>query len=59
MTDNEIDTGTSDLLARLDDGVLTLTMNRPQARNAMSAAMIEALDGRGAAARLRSAAYVG
>ncbi len=32
----EIDTGTKDLLARLDDGVLTLTLNRPEARNAMS-----------------------
>jgi 2-(1,2-epoxy-1,2-dihydrophenyl)acetyl-CoA isomerase len=39
----DIDTGTEDLLARLDGGVLTLTMNRPQARNAMSGAMNEAL----------------
>jgi 2-(1,2-epoxy-1,2-dihydrophenyl)acetyl-CoA isomerase len=38
-----IDTGTTDLLAALDDGVLTLTLNRPQARNAMSRAMNEAL----------------
>jgi 2-(1,2-epoxy-1,2-dihydrophenyl)acetyl-CoA isomerase len=36
-------TGTTDLLAALDDGVLTLTLNRPQARNAMSRAMNEAL----------------
>ena len=39
----DIDTGTEDLLAKLDGGVLTLTMNRPQARNAMSGAMNEAL----------------
>jgi 2-(1,2-epoxy-1,2-dihydrophenyl)acetyl-CoA isomerase len=32
----DIDTGTPDLLATLDDGVLTLTLNRPDARNAMS-----------------------
>jgi 2-(1,2-epoxy-1,2-dihydrophenyl)acetyl-CoA isomerase len=38
-----IDTGTTDLLAALDGGVLTLTLNRPQARNAMSRAMNEAL----------------
>ena len=39
----EIDTGTKDLLARLDDGVLTLTLNRPEARNAMSGPMNDAL----------------
>jgi 2-(1,2-epoxy-1,2-dihydrophenyl)acetyl-CoA isomerase len=39
----DIDTGTQDLLARLDEGVLTLTLNRPQARNAMSGEMNEAL----------------
>ena len=38
-----IDTGTTDLLATLDAGVLTLTMNRPEARNAMSRAMNQAL----------------
>jgi 2-(1,2-epoxy-1,2-dihydrophenyl)acetyl-CoA isomerase len=38
-----IDTGTEDLLAVVDDGVATLTMNRPQRRNAMSGAMNEAL----------------
>ena len=37
------DTGTNDLLAELDNGVLTLTLNRPEARNAMSRAMNEAL----------------
>ncbi|HEY0435228.1 MAG TPA: enoyl-CoA hydratase [Phenylobacterium sp.] len=39
----KLDTGTQDLLADLDDGVLTLTMNRPEARNAMSDAMNQAL----------------
>jgi 2-(1,2-epoxy-1,2-dihydrophenyl)acetyl-CoA isomerase len=38
-----IDTGTPDLLADLDGGVLTLTLNRPAARNAMSGAMNAAL----------------
>lgn len=40
---NALATGTSDLVATLDDGILTLTLNRPQARNAMSRAMNEAL----------------
>jgi len=39
----DIDTGTTDLLASLDDGVLMLTLNRPEARNAMSGAMTSAL----------------
>ena len=38
-----IDTGTDDLLAAVDEGVATLTMNRPERRNAMSGAMNEAL----------------
>jgi 2-(1,2-epoxy-1,2-dihydrophenyl)acetyl-CoA isomerase len=38
-----IDTGTNDLLASLNAGVLTLTMNRPEAKNAMSRPMVEAL----------------
>ena len=37
------DTGTNDLLSTLEDGVLTLTLNRPEARNAMSDAMNQAL----------------
>ena len=37
----EIDT--NDLLSELDGGVLTLTLNRPDARNAMSGPMFEAL----------------
>ena len=38
-----IDTGTPDLLAQLDAGVLTLTLNRPEARNALTRPMIAAL----------------
>ena len=38
-----IDTSTDDLLAIVDDGVATLTMNRPERRNAMSRAMNESL----------------
>jgi 2-(1,2-epoxy-1,2-dihydrophenyl)acetyl-CoA isomerase len=38
-----IDTGTDHLLADLDEGVLTLTLNRPEARNAMSGPMTAAL----------------
>jgi 2-(1,2-epoxy-1,2-dihydrophenyl)acetyl-CoA isomerase len=37
------DTGTPDLLSDLKDGVLTLTLNRAEARNAMSEAMNQAL----------------
>ena len=40
---NRPDTRTEDLLASLDAGVLTLTLNRPAARNAMSEAMNRAL----------------
>lgn len=36
-------TGTSHLLANLTDGVLTLTMNRPEVRNALSVEMLDAL----------------
>ena len=39
----ELDTGTNELLASKDEGVLTLTMNRPEARNALSRAMLAAL----------------
>jgi 2-(1,2-epoxy-1,2-dihydrophenyl)acetyl-CoA isomerase len=40
----QLDTGTEDLLAEIDDGVAVLTMNRPDRRNAMSEAMIAAMD---------------
>ena len=43
MPDTTIDTGTTELLASLESGVLTLTLNRPEARNAMTSAMIEGL----------------
>ena len=39
----EIDTGTDHLLATLDEGVLTLSLNRPEARNAMSRELVVAL----------------
>ena len=38
-----LDTGTTDLLAHVDDGVAVLTMNRPERRNALSRAMLDAL----------------
>jgi 2-(1,2-epoxy-1,2-dihydrophenyl)acetyl-CoA isomerase len=43
MTAHSLDTGTPDLIATLEEGVLTLTLNRPEARNAMSKAMNKAL----------------
>lgn len=39
----QIDTGTPDLLASFDEGVLTLSMNRPEARNALSRPMLQAM----------------
>jgi 2-(1,2-epoxy-1,2-dihydrophenyl)acetyl-CoA isomerase len=48
----KLDTGTEDLLADLDAGILTITLNRPQARNAMSGEMNEALGKQLAAAEL-------
>ncbi|MFO1084961.1 MAG: enoyl-CoA hydratase [Reyranellaceae bacterium] len=54
MTARDIDTGTDDLLASLDEGVLTLTLNRPEARNAMSRAMVGALATQLAAAEVDS-----
>ena len=38
-----IDTGTDDLRAEIDDGVATLTMNRPERRNALSPPMLDAM----------------
>jgi 2-(1,2-epoxy-1,2-dihydrophenyl)acetyl-CoA isomerase len=46
----DIDTGTPALLAALDGGVLTLTLNRPEVRNALTDEMFEALAGQLAAA---------
>ena len=48
----ELDTGTGELLASKDEGVLTLTMNRPEARNALSRAMLAALTDQLAAAEV-------
>jgi 2-(1,2-epoxy-1,2-dihydrophenyl)acetyl-CoA isomerase len=39
----EWDTGTPDLQAHLDDGVAVITLSRPERRNALSEAMLEAL----------------
>jgi 2-(1,2-epoxy-1,2-dihydrophenyl)acetyl-CoA isomerase len=39
----ELDTGTEDLRAEIDDGVAVITMNRPERRNAFSQAMMSAL----------------
>ena len=52
MTTPSFTTGTTDLLATLDRGVLTLTLNRPDARNAMSRAMNQALQMQLASAEL-------
>ncbi len=38
-----VDTGTDDLLATIEDGVAVITLNRPEARNAMSGEMNAAL----------------
>lgn len=38
-----MDTGTPDLLAERGNGILTITLNRPQARNALSMPMVAAL----------------
>ena len=43
MTDTGIDTGTSQLRATFAEGVLTLTMNRPDARNALTFEMLGAM----------------
>lgn len=43
MPQRTIDTHTNDLLAHVEDGVAVITMNRPERRNALSAAMLEAL----------------
>ena len=43
MSAEILDTGTDHLLASFEDSVLTLTLNRPEARNAMSREMCNAL----------------
>jgi len=39
----DIDTGTNELLCAVQDGVATITLNRPEARNAMAPALTAAL----------------
>lgn len=38
-----IDTGSDQLLARVEDGVGVVTLNRPEARNALSSSLTPAL----------------
>ena len=42
-SDTTIDTGTNELLCSVSNGVATLTLNRPEARNALSASMSQGL----------------
>ena len=41
----KIDTGTQALLCRVEDGVATITLNRPEARNALGEELTPALRG--------------
>ncbi|WP_420437056.1 enoyl-CoA hydratase-related protein [Candidatus Poriferisodalis sp.] len=43
MADRVFDTGTDDILVDISDGVMTITLNRPERRNAMSTPMMEGL----------------
>ncbi|MGA0603849.1 enoyl-CoA hydratase-related protein [Caulobacter sp. KR2-114] len=43
MSDRHLDTGTEELVAQVRDGVAILTLNRPQARNALSDRLTPAL----------------
>ena len=49
----EIDTRTTELLCKVSDGVAVITLNRPEARNALSDRLTPAL-----APRSRSAARI-
>ncbi len=44
MSVQNIDSGTQDLLVYLEDGVLTITLNRPEARNAFSPDLLKAFN---------------
>jgi 2-(1,2-epoxy-1,2-dihydrophenyl)acetyl-CoA isomerase len=44
QTERQIDTGSEDLLARVEGRVAYLVMNRPERRNALSAGMLKGLD---------------
>jgi len=54
MAAETIATGTDHLLASMDEGVLTLTLNRPEARNALSRELLDALSEQLAVAELNS-----
>jgi len=54
MSTETINTGTESLLATLENGVLTLTLNRPEARNALSPELLEAFGAQLAAAEVNS-----
>lgn len=43
MTARIVETGTKDLLARVENGVAVITMNRPERRNALSQEMLQAM----------------
>ena len=43
MSDRIFDTGTDDIHAEISQGVMTITLNRPERRNAMSSAMLKGL----------------
>ncbi|MFQ5697247.1 MAG: enoyl-CoA hydratase-related protein [Myxococcota bacterium] len=43
MASRDIETGSEDLHARIDDGVAILTMNRPERRNALSGGMLDGM----------------
>lgn len=43
MSRREIDTGTTDLIAWVEDGVAVLSLNRPERRNALSQDMLDGL----------------
>lgn len=43
MADRVFDTGTDDISVEVTDGVMTITLNRPDRRNAMSGPMLEGL----------------
>ena len=44
MSGQNIESGTQDLLVYLEDGVLTITLNRPEARNAFSPDLLKAFN---------------
>lgn len=43
MADRIFDTGTDDLITEIDQGVMTITLNRPERRNALSDGMLAGL----------------